>query len=39
VTASHSHTNKATLDLLSATGGDLYYNSVAVGTNFATVAW
>lgn len=39
VTASHSHTNKATLDLLSASGGDLYYNSVAVGTNFATVAW
>ena len=39
VTNSHTHANKAVLDLLSATGGDLLYNSVAVGTNFSTVAW
>ena len=39
VTNSHTHANKATLDLLSATNGDLYYNSVAVGTSFASVNW
>lgn len=39
VTNSHTHANKAVLDLLTAVGGDLNYDGAPVGTNFATVAW
>lgn len=41
VAASHTHANKATLDLLGVTGGVLTYNGTAVdqGSQWSTNAW
>ena len=39
VTASHSHTNKAVLDLLADNAGVLEYNGAPIVTSYTTEAW
>ena len=39
VAASHSHTNKAVLDLLSDNAGALQYNGAPIATSYTTEAW